>query len=228
MNTIKWELEDLVVRHPAPQGLRRDRPAGRRGGAEPRRVPGHRGRRRSRPTSRRPRSRPSVTGRPKHYYSIYQKMVVRGRDFADIYDLVGLRILVENNRDCYAALGILHVRWNPLPGRFKDYIAMPKFNMYQSLHTTVLGPERQAGRAADPHRRDAPPRRVRRRRALEVQGGQGRPPSRPRTATTPETGLGAAAARLAARDRRPGRVPRLAAVRDQLDRGLRVHPARAR
>lgn len=139
MNTIKWELEDLsfktlypdiyeeidhLVSERAPQRekyldqvieiIKEDLQAYKIAG--------------------------TVTGRPKHHYSIYQKMIVRGRDFDDIYDLVGVRVLVDSVRECYGVLGAMHARWNPIPARFKDYIAMPKFNLYQSLHTTVVGP----------------------------------------------------------------------------------------
>ena len=139
MNTIKWELEDLsfatlyakvydeIVHLVAERAPARDEYLSvvrEQVTADLRAV----------------KIKCAVTGRPKHYYSIYQKMIVRGRDFSDIYDLVGVRVLVDSVRDCYAALGALHARWNPVPGRFKDYIAMPKFNMYQSLHTTVIGP----------------------------------------------------------------------------------------
>ena len=139
MNTIKWELEDLafatlhpkiydeIVRLVAERAPSRDTYLSEvieqvnkdlRGGG----------------------IKAEVTGRPKHYYSIYQKMIVRGREFTDIYDLVGIRVLVDTERDCYATLGVIHANWQPVPGRFKDYIAMPKFNMYQSLHTTIIGP----------------------------------------------------------------------------------------
>jgi len=139
MNTIKWELEDLafatmhpkvydeIVRLVAEAAPSRDEFLST--------VISQ-----AQADLKNAKIKASVTGRPKHYYSIYQKMVVRGREFADIYDLVGLRILVENQSDCYAAMGVMHVRWTPLPGRFKDYIAMPKFNLYQSLHTSVIGP----------------------------------------------------------------------------------------
>jgi guanosine-3',5'-bis(diphosphate) 3'-pyrophosphohydrolase len=83
----------------------------------------------------------SVEGRPKHYWSIYQKMIVKGRDFDDIHDLVGVRILCDEIRDCYAAVGVVHSLWQPIAGRFKDYIAQPRYGVYQSLHTTVVGPE---------------------------------------------------------------------------------------
>jgi guanosine-3',5'-bis(diphosphate) 3'-pyrophosphohydrolase len=140
MNTIKWELEDLsfatlypkmydeIVRLVADRAPSRDDYLD----GVTAQVMGD---------LREARIKATVTGRPKHYYSVYQKMIVRGHDFGDIYDLVGLRVLVDSVRDCYAALGAVHARWNPVPGRFKDYIAMPKFNMYQSLHTTVIGPE---------------------------------------------------------------------------------------
>jgi len=140
MNTVKWELEDLAFSMLFPK--RYDEIA---------RLVSERAPRRDvflqdvieyvSADLRDAKIKNLVTGRPKHYYSVYQKMIARNVGFDDIYDLVGIRVLVDSVRDCYAVLGTVHARWNPVPGRFKDYIAMPKFNLYQSLHTTVIGPE---------------------------------------------------------------------------------------
>ncbi|WP_394163464.1 RelA/SpoT family protein [Galactobacter valiniphilus] len=139
MNTVKWELEDLsfavlhpkvyeeIVRMVGQRTPERERYLGQVREAIDEDLRGA-------------RVKATITGRPKHYYSIYQKMVVRGKEFDEIHDLMGVRVLVDSVKDCYAVLGVIHARWNPLPGRFKDYIAMPKFNMYQSLHTSVIGP----------------------------------------------------------------------------------------
>jgi len=140
MNTIKWELEDLSF-HTLYPGVYEEivHLVADRAPAREEYLALVRGQIVA--DLKAAKIKATVTGRPKHYYSIYQKMIVRGHDFTEIYDLVGTRVLVDTVRDCYAVLGAIHARWNPVPGRFKDYIAMPKFNMYQSLHTTVVGPE---------------------------------------------------------------------------------------
>jgi GTP pyrophosphokinase len=143
MNAVKWELEDLSFKFLEPKKFE-----------EIERLVVERSPSREKLTNEVIKAveqdliaegiNAKVTGRQKHLFSVYQKMVVRGREFNDIYDLVGIRVLVNDVRDCYAVLGAIHARWSPVPGRFKDYIAMPKFNLYQSLHTTVIGPTGKA------------------------------------------------------------------------------------
>ncbi len=136
--TIKWELEDLAFRYLEPRDYY----------ALVERVAKKRRERESiieksietiRNKLDEAEIRADIEGRPKHFYSIYKKMADQGKDFSEIYDLTAVRIIVETVRDCYGALGLIHSLWKPIPGRFKDFIAMPKPNMYQSLHTTVIG-----------------------------------------------------------------------------------------
>jgi len=140
MATVKWELEDLAfaILHPKKYEeivrLVADR-------APSRDTYLAKVRAEINATLSASRINAVVEGRPKHYWSIYQKMIVKGRDFDDIHDLVGVRILCDEIRDCYAAVGVVHSLWQPMAGRFKDYIAQPRYGVYQSLHTTVIGPE---------------------------------------------------------------------------------------
>ena len=139
INSIKWELEDLAFFYLEPQRFQQ----------LSRMVAESRTQREEYLGSvidilnaemQRAEIKASIAGRPKHLYSIYRKMIEKDKGFSEIYDLIAVRILVDTVGDCYSALGAVHSLWHPLPGRFKDYIAMPKYNMYQSLHTTVIGP----------------------------------------------------------------------------------------
>ena len=137
---VKWELEDLSFKtlHPGPYHEIASLVEKRRGERQ-QYVEGVLEAAHAR--IREAGLKAEVEGRPKHLYSIYEKMVVGGKEFNEIYDLAGIRVQVDSVRDVYAALGAIHSLWKPVPGRFKDYIAMPKSNMYQSLHTTVVGPQ---------------------------------------------------------------------------------------
>ena len=140
MSRIQWELEDLALRYLEPERYRE----------LSERIPRKRAEREelARVIIRTLRAklaeagiRADIQGRAKHFYSIYRKMYEQGKDLSQIYDLIAVRVIVDTVKDCYGALGVVHTIWRPLPGRFKDYIATPKSNMYQSLHTTVIGPQ---------------------------------------------------------------------------------------
>ena len=223
IHAIKWELEDLSFQRLHPRKYDEIKKLVAQQRAERESYVTDAGELPRRASSAKVGIEAQISGRAKHFYSIYSKMTKKGREFNEIYDLTAMRVIVGSVKDCYGAIGIIHSIWKPLPGRFKDFIATPKLNLYQALHTTVIGPE---GRPLEIQIRTPDMHETAEygiaAHVIYKEGvrRQGRPRAR-------EDDLAAPAAR-GRRRRGPDRVPRGAQGRPVRGRGLRLHARRAR